>query len=324
VRQQLIAALRRLLRRGLPTGAPVTIGLVHVGIVDVGANTVRLLVASARGDEIVAIREARVQVGLGEEVERSGRIRREKLDEATRTAVAQVRRARQAGCAAVQVFVTSPGRQAENGAELLDRLAEMTGAPTVLLSPEDEGALAWRGAVQFAGPVADPVAVCDVGGGSAQITVGSVGSGPSWVRSIDIGSLRLTKRAFENDPPSARDVAAANEAIAGAFRDITPPLPRTALAVGGTARALRKVVGEELNEDTLRLAAQRCSEMSSQELANQYELEPARARTMAAGVLILLEVQRRLNVSLRVGRGGIREGAALSLLAELAAAVRSA
>jgi exopolyphosphatase/guanosine-5'-triphosphate,3'-diphosphate pyrophosphatase len=320
----ILAALRTFAHRVAPTDAFGRIRPVRVGIVDVGANTVRLLVAHTEADGVAASREDRVQVGLGEEIERSGRISERKLDEAARSAAAQVRRARRVGCSAVRVVVTSPGRQAENGQELLDRLVEATGAPTVVLSAEDEGELAWKGAVDAAPRVGDPVAVCDVGGGSAQIAVGRVDTGPSWVRSIDIGSLRIARRAFESDPPSRGDVAAANEAIASAFREVTPPMPRTAIAVGGTARALRRVVGEELTEETLTAAAELFATEPSKRLARCYGLERTRARTMTAGVLILLEVRRRLNVDLRVGRGGIREGAALTLLAELATAARSA
>lgn len=324
MRQLLSGALRGLYWSYAATDAFVRIRRVHVGIVDVGANTVRLLVASAEDGHIVSSRQARAQVGLGGEIESSGRISESKLDEAARVAVAQVRRARQLGSAAIQIVVTSPGRQAANGEELLNRLMQATGVPAVVLTPEQEGALGWSGAVSASDDVTDPVAVCDVGGGSAQITVGRAASGPSWVRSIDIGSLRLAKRAFEHDPPSARDLAAANETIASAFRDITPPLPRSGIAVGGTARALRKVVGEELSAAALRSAADQFANTSTKTLARQFGMDQTRARTMTAGVLILLEVQRRLDVSLRVGRGGIREGAALALLADVAAERRSA
>lgn len=295
-----------------------------MGIVDVGANTVRLLVASGGEGSLVALREERVQLGLGEEIERSGRISDEKLAEAAQTAKAHVRRARKLGCAAVDVLVTSPGRQAENGQELVSRLAAATGVPTRVLTAEEEGELAWRGAMAAAGELPETVAVCDVGGGSAQVAVGTEAGGPSWVRSIDIGSLRLARRAFPNDPPDPEDVARASSIVAAEFAEIDPPPPQAAIAVGGTARSLRKVVGDELTDETLLLAVRRLSKRSSRKTAKEYSVDEARARTMTAGALILLEIQRRLAVGLRVGRGGVREGAALALLAEAKAAARSA
>src|SRR3954471_13686994 len=111
---------------------------VRVGIIDVGANTVRLLVASGTDGLPAAAHEDRVQVGLGEEIERCGRIGPEKLDRAVAAVTVQSRRARKLGCSALHVLVTSPGRQAENAAELVYRLAAATDAPTRVLTREEE------------------------------------------------------------------------------------------------------------------------------------------------------------------------------------------
>jgi exopolyphosphatase / guanosine-5'-triphosphate,3'-diphosphate pyrophosphatase len=287
---------------------------VRVGIVDVGANTVRLLVAARDGQRLVSVREERVQLGLGEEIERTGKISEEKLEDTAATAAGRVRRARKLRCAAVEVLITSPGRQAANGRQLVERLAEATTAPVRVLTAQQEGELAWRGAVAAAQDVPATVAVCDVGGGSAQIAVGSLATGPAWMRSVDIGSLRLARRAFRNDPPTAADLERAQDAIAEAFADLTPPLPLAAIAVGGTARALRRITGDVLGPHELGDAVQQLGRSPSRHVSKTYRLDAQRVRTITAGALILAEIQRRLNVPLTVGRGGLREGAALMLL----------
>ena len=298
-----------------PTGGSARIAGVRVGIVDVGANTVRLLIAGHDGDSLVAVREERVQLGLGEEIERTGGISDDKLEETALTAAARVRKARKLRCAAIEVLVTSPGRQASNGDDLVARLAEATGVSTRVLTAQEEGALAWRGAIGAAREVPATVAVCDVGGGSSQIAVGSPTEGePAWVRSVDIGSLRLTRRAFREDPPTNGSLERAARAIAEAFEDLAPPLPLGALAVGGTARALRRVAGDVLGPDELAAALRELRRSTSRQVAKTYRLDRQRARTITAGALILSEIQRRLNVPLSVGRGGLREGAALQLL----------
>jgi exopolyphosphatase/guanosine-5'-triphosphate,3'-diphosphate pyrophosphatase len=302
------------------TDARARIAGVRVGIVDVGANTVRLLVAAQARDRLVAVREDRVQLGLGDEIERRGRISQEKIHEAADTAAAHVRRARKLRCAAIEVLVTSPGRQAENGGELVARLSESTGVLSRVLSAEEEGELAWHGAVAAAGELPDPVAVCDVGGGSAQIGVGTLSSGPAWVRSVDIGSLRLTRRAFRHDPPSSSDLEEAAHAIEAAFGELSPPFTLAALAVGGTARALRRIAGEELDGGALADAVELLRQTESRQIAKDYRIDRNRARTVTAGALILSEIQKRLGVPLEVGRGGIREGAASMLLDATAAA----
>jgi exopolyphosphatase/guanosine-5'-triphosphate,3'-diphosphate pyrophosphatase len=156
--------------------------------------------------------------------------------------------------------------------------------------------------------------VCDVGGGSAQIAVGSRDDGPAWVRSVDIGSLRLTKRAFRCDPPTEEDLGRAAQAIEEAFADLTPPLPLAAFAVGGTARALRRVAGATLGAEQLADAVAELRRFNARQLAKTYRLDRERARTITAGALIVAEIQRRLRAPLEIGRGGLREGAALMLL----------
>lgn len=312
--------LQRLRPRGLTTGASNRIAGVRIGIVDVGANTVRLLVATRDIDRVVAVREERVQLGLGEEIERTGSISEEKLEETALAAAMRVRRARKLRCAAVEVLVTSPGRQAANGRQLVERLADATNAPTRVLAAQEEGELAWRGAVASVHEVPATVAVCDVGGGSAQIAVGSLADGPAWVRSVDIGSLRLTRRAFRQDPPSPQDVERARQVIAASFEDLAPPPPLGAMAVGGTARAVRRVAGERLGRNEIDGAIQELLRRPSRQVAKTFKLDRQRARTITAGALILGEIQRRLNVPLEVGRGGLREGAALMLLDAMVAA----
>ena len=99
------------------------------------------------------------------------------------------------------------------------------------------------------------------------------------------------------------------------------PLARTAIATGGTARALRKVVGTTLDAESLSSATRKLAKRSSRSIEETYGVDQARAQTLTAGTLILGEVQKRLGVPLEIGRGGIREGAALIALDELAEAV---
>ena len=302
------------------TGHMVRIAAVRVGIVDVGANTLRLLVATREDGEVVPLREQRVQLGLGDEIEQNGAIGDEKLEEAAVIARAHVRRARKLGCDRIDVLVTSPGRQAENGTELVERLASATRVRTRVLEPEEEGELAWHGAVAALDDPPESIAVCDVGGGSTQLVVGTLTGGPAWARSIDLGSLRLTSRALSSSPVTTEELEAAHKEVEAAFVDLAPPLARGSVATGGTARALRKVVGPALDAETLAAGAQQLSKRSGRWIANSHGIDRARARTLLAGTLILTEVQRRLGTTLEVGRGGIREGAALLALEELAEA----
>jgi len=294
---------------------------VRVAVVDVGANTLRLLVAVPAGPAVLAVHQERAQLGLGEEVERYGYISAVKCAQAIDVARAQTRKARRLGCERIEILVTSPGRQTANSDEFADALVRGTGVPVRILSSEEEGALAWEGAVAALDDPPESVAVCDVGGGSAQIAVGTLAAGPAWVRSVDLGSLRLSARLLvdEGDPPSADAIARARAAAAEAVSGVVPPLAQLALAAGGTARALRRVV-DVLDGDGLAAAVEELSALKRAKISKRYGISPQRAATLLAGTILFAEVQKRVGLPLTLARGGVREGSAIALFRESAAA----
>lgn len=292
---------------------------VRVAVVDVGANTLRLLVAVPDGRSVAAVHQEKEQLGLGEEVERYGYISDLKCAEAVGVARAQTRRARRLGCERIEILVTSPGRQSANSDEFAEALARGTGVPVRILSAEEEGALAWDGAVGALDEPPETVAVCDVGGGSAQVVVGTTATGPAWVRSVDLGSLRLTTRLLTDDPPSAGAVAEARAAAAEAFEAVVPPVAQLALAAGGTARALRRVA-ERLDADGLEEAIETLAATKRSKISKRWDVPPQRAATLLAGTILFAEAQRRLGIPFELASGGVREGSVLALFRESAAA----
>lgn len=286
---------------------------VRVAVVDVGANTLRLLVAEAGNAGLTRIREERRRTSLGEDVERFGRLTGEKIERSADAARKEVRRARKLGVARIEIVVTSPWRNADNGRELVTALERATGLTVRPLGETEEAELGFLGALSRTRVEQEPVAVCDVGGGSAQIAIGSRES-PSWLRSIELGSLRLTDRCLRSDPPTRVELDAARSEVATALAPLTPPLPATALATGGTARALRRLGLARLDQQSLERAVRRLAERRTVERAAEAKVDLERARTLPAGALILAGIQELLRVPLGVADGGVREGVCLGLL----------
>lgn len=292
-------------------------GRMRVGVIDVGSNTVRVLVARG-GRWIFSERE---MLRLGADVERFGRIPDEKI---ARTA-AVVRRfaaaAREAGAERLEIVITSPGRQAANGHELQEVSTLAGGCPARILSAAEEGRLAFVGAVRLAlPPPRRAVAVVDVGGGSAQIVAGSRRDGPRWTHSIDIGSQRLTNRLLADEPPGHVAIETARAEVARYLRGAIPPPVRTALAVGGSARALKRIGGPRLGRRELDALLPLLAATPAGELARRYDIDPDRTRTLAAGAVILSALQTLLETPLTVARGGLRDGVLAELEARRAAA----
>lgn len=300
-----------------PTDGLAKIGAMRVAVIDIGSNTARLLVATAGQSGPVALREERAFLALGAEILRHGAIGEMKLADTADVARRFARIARKLAAERIEVVITAPGRQGTNPDELVDVLARATRAPVRVLTADEEGVLAYRGAVLRADLVAETVAVSDVGGGSTEITVGSPPNDPSWSRSFNLGSLRLTAAHLHSDPPSRRELANARAEAERCLEEMIPPRPQCALAVGGSARGLARLVGRQLDEDALAAALRIASERRATKLASAFGFEVERARVLPAGAIILAELVRRLGVPFSLARGGLREGMAVELLAEI-------
>lgn len=295
--------------------------MTKVGVIDVGSNTVRLLVASVSGRSVAGLAERKAWLRLGADIALAGSISRSRLSAAEAVVGDFTVEARRYGCQGLHVLVTSPGRQARNSDELVGRLSAASGSVVRVLAAEEEADLAFIGATSSVPSRGEVTAVVDVGGGSTQLAAGLPELGPDWEWSFDVGSLRLASQAFDSDPPGKKGLRKACMLLLEQIEPCAMPATERALAVGGSARALRRLVGSpKLSAGQLCSATQLLRKCPSRELAETHGFAPERARTLAAGAVILAEIQKRLGVPLLVARGGVREGAALLLAAEQAAA----
>jgi exopolyphosphatase/guanosine-5'-triphosphate,3'-diphosphate pyrophosphatase len=283
-----------------------------MGALDVGSNTIRLLVARVEQGTIVTLDKEKVRLSLGEEIERHGAVSSLHIAAAAKAVRRFAKVARSHSVESLDVFLTAPGRQSSNAGELIAALSRAAGAPVRVLSTDEEGRLAYGGAVATATiELPGRIAVCDVGGASTEVAIGSPHDEPDWVESVDLGSVRLTTRVTS--------LAEAQAEAAGAFEHLEPPEVDAALAVGGSARAARRLVGSHLGPVELAEALRLVEKESERAIARRFGVDRARAAILPAGIVLLAEVQQRLGVPLYVCNGGIREGAILE-----SAAVRAA
>lgn len=287
---------------------------VKVAVIDVGSNSARLLVASVKGSgEIKELRRERAYLRLGDDAHRLGRIGDAKLEETALVTRRFARIARKREVERLATIVTAPGRQASNPEELLDVIASATDAPVELLSAEEEGRLAWEGAVAGLEETVGAVAVVDLGGGSCEVAVGTPRDGVDWVRSRDAGALRVTRSFLVSEQPTVGETWAAREEIRALLGDLDPPHAEHAYAVGGTARALGRILGKRYDADDLDHLVLRLVVDGVERTIAGTSITPERAQTLLGGTLVLAELADRIGRPLRVGRGGLREGAVLAL-----------
>jgi exopolyphosphatase/guanosine-5'-triphosphate,3'-diphosphate pyrophosphatase len=286
--------------------------VMRVGVLDVGSNTIRLLVASVDNGVIIPIEKERFRLPLGDEIERTGRVSATSIAAASKAVRKLCGLARRNTLESLDIFLTAPGRQSANGDELVASLGRAARNPIRVLTTEEEGRLAYAGAVATADiDLPERIAVCDIGGASTEIAVGSPGRTPGWIVSVDLGSVRLSTRAD--------GLEAARREAAEAFAAIEPPSVELALAVGGSARAARRLVGSWLGGPELTEALRLVDANAPRELSRRFGFDRSRAPIVPAGVAILDRVHELLGVPMHVCSGGIREGAVLATVAARAA-----
>ena len=285
---------------------------MRVAVIDIGSNTARLLVADV-SETIEPVRAERAYLGLAADILRHGAVSPGKLEDAATVAGRYARLAARLEADAVAAVVTAPGRQGRASTELVAALGKAVGSPVRVLTAAEEGRFAFVGATERLEPDGGIVAVCDVGGGSTELVVGTVLLGPAWVRSADIGSLRLTRVCLNADRAGTKAVDRARQIVTRELEEFDAPQADVALAVGGSARAAAKIAGRRLGREELEDVITMASRTPPAKLARAFGFDAARAETVLAGAIILSAVAERLDAPLRLGQGGLREGIALTL-----------
>jgi exopolyphosphatase/guanosine-5'-triphosphate,3'-diphosphate pyrophosphatase len=276
--------------------------------IDIGSNTTRLLVAEPNDGRLQEVMQQRAFTRLGAR----GEIPAAKIEAVAQAVTTQVRLARECGAERLTAVATAAVRQAPNRDELVAAVQRAAGVPVRVLTGDEEARLAFAGATKTLGhaPLGE-VAVVDVGGGSTELVVGTLADGVSWSASFRVGSGFLADAYLRSDPPAADELQALRQHVAGVFEGLQAPRAEVAYAVGGSATSLRRLVGAELDRQTLERGLQLLATLPAAEVARRFELHAERVKVLPAGMLLLEEASLVLGVPLRIGRGGLREGVLL-------------
>ena len=283
----------------------------RLAAIDVGTNSVRLLVAEPSGvDGGFTIVERLMRITrLGQGVGASGRL----ADDAVSRTLDVLREYRSVMDASdvpagmVRITATSAARDASNRDDFFGPAEAIVGAPVELLSGEEEGRLSYLGATADLDPALGPFLVVDIGGGSTEFSVedGSM--------SVDVGCVRLTELYLEHDPPRPEELHACISVTAEWVKDVVRELPvvaeaKTFVGLAGTvttAAAVEQglaaydrdaihgfVLTREAAEDVFRTLA---TEARADRIHNP-GLEEARADVIVGGLCVLVAIFRELGL----------------------------
>ena len=283
--------------------------------IDIGSNTTRVLVAEPVDGQLKKVMEQRAYTRINKAIGEGGEILPEKIDEVAEVVATQVRLARELGAETIRAVATAAVREAANGEKAAKAIGAAAGVEVDVLSEEEEGHLSFIGATKTLGhPVDGKVGVVDVGGGSTEVILGTVPSGAQEVRSWKVGSGVLADELIASDPPSAAEIRKVRDRIDDLFADVEIDHPAQAVAVGGSATSLRRLVGAVLEYETLERGIRVLCGDPAAEVARRFELDPERVRILATGVLLLEKLSELVGQPLQIGKGGLREGVILEML----------
>ena len=305
--------------------------VVRVAVVDLGTNTCRLFLARVAGDNVTGDARLTTVVRLGQGVDRSGRLHPEAVARTRACLAGYAPRVETYGPARRLLVGTSVLRDAVDGRGFLDDVLRDFALPSRVLGGEEEGGLAFRGGTrELAGRVSGPLVLTDIGGGSTELAVGAAGEEPGFVRSLDVGVVRLTERFLHHDPPETEELARLTAFVAGAIVEAVPATVRGAacgaVGVAGTYATLvahklglreyrsELVHGHVLNVTDIRAAIAEFTALTNAERGRLPGIQKGREDVILAGAVIAREACRAFGLDeVRCSEADLLEGAALAL-----------
>ncbi|HEX6508545.1 MAG TPA: hypothetical protein VF221_13030 [Chloroflexota bacterium] len=282
---------------------------------DIGSNTIRLLVARPSGDTLRKLDDVSEFVRLGKGVDASGKLQPDRVDAALEAIRRLAERGRSSGAGTPIAIATSAVRDAANGQEFVDRVRKETGIDVRVLSGDEEARLTFLGAT-LGRSLDGGAVVVDLGGGSAEI-IAADSNGISWARSLQFGSGRLTEQFIHHDPPQMTELNAVATYVKQMLSGLPPATAHVSIFTGGTATTVPRLLRTEGETVTITPAeiarvVELLASQSAQDVARHYGVQLQRAEVLPAGVKAIQTIEEFYRTrEIVITSGGIREGAIL-------------
>ncbi len=307
---------------------------MRIAAIDVGTNSVRLLVAETTGDGMTVLDEEKAAVRLGQGLSVTGSLSAEAQDRTIEAVARMLGIAEGRRADTIRLVATHAVRAADNGSAFAERVRRELGVPLEVVSAEQEARLAFLAAAAHV-ELSGRTAIVDVGGGSVEVVRATDGQIES-VHSLPLGAVALTERLPPGeDPPTRRARRKLRDHIRATLRKEfggRPDPVGVIVGSGGTVTSLGAIVAAQLGED---YASTQGRQVSGSDVEHTYArlrelgvdairrvpgLPPYRADIIVAGALLLREVMRLFGANrMIVSEKGLREGLILDTLSRTGA-----
>ncbi|MBI1804642.1 MAG: Ppx/GppA family phosphatase [Ignavibacteriae bacterium] len=303
---------------------------MRVAAIDIGTNSVLLLVADVDDKGLVTVHHEQHLPRLGRHVDRRGEIHPSAFDRIAWIVNEYKNLAKQLRAEKIIVVATSAVRDAENQKEFLSYLKTATDIAVEVLSGQEEAFYTYHGVVSGLEGISQQTAVLDIGGGSTEITYPTPRrhNGDPILRrySFQIGAVRITERFFKDNPPMPTQVESARQFIVEELSQVQNPgfNSYTLIGVAGTITTLacfdqqltefevEKVSGYRIDRSRVETWFAKLASMTSSDIRALSEAAAGREDILTGGTLILRETMSLLGFrELRVSERGLRYGLVL-------------
>ncbi len=275
---------------------------MRLGVIDVGSNTVHLLVVDAHpGAQPLPASKHKIDLRLSEHVTDGGLIGDEGRDRLAHFVQECLDVAEDQGVENLSGFVTSAIREAPNGDEVLAAVVARTGVSLDVLSGEDEARLTFLAARRWFGWSAGTLLVADIGGGSLELAQG-MDEDPDVALSLPLGAGRVTRDLLAGDPPGKEAVRQARRQVRASIAAALRPLakagtPDHAVGTSKTMRSLARICGAAASSEgmyaartieraTLAARLPEIAAMTAGERAGLPGVSGSRSRQLLAGAIV--------------------------------------
>jgi exopolyphosphatase / guanosine-5'-triphosphate,3'-diphosphate pyrophosphatase len=314
---------------------------VRRAVIDVGTNSVKLLVADVAGHEVHPVWEESHQTRLGRGFYETRRLQTEAIDASAKAVGEFSETARKYQATAVRVIATSAAREAVNSSELSGAIEKASGLKMEIISGEQEADWVFQGVTSDPGLAREPLLLLDVGGGSTEFIVGQ-GEQKWFAKSFPLGTVRLLEGNPPSDPPKAEELTRSRKWIRNFLeREVAPILDLKQLGAtgyhefkmgsrlklvgtGGTTSILGRMEAELETYERAKIEATRLSfervrwhvehlwSLPLEERKRVVGLPPNRADVILMGVAIYEAIMDKFGFSgLRISTRGLRFAAVM-------------
>ena len=215
--------------------------LKRVASIDIGTNTILLLIAKVEEGKVNPLFEIETVARLGEGVQKNGILLKEAMDRGLQTLAQYLKWCQELEVQKVFTAGTSALREAKNSEDFLNLVKEKLDLPIEVISGEEEAQLSFLAVAKDLGEVKEPILVVDVGGGSTEFILGKGNQISQWI-SLPLGSVRFTEEFLRSDPVQEEEWEKMERKIQGCLVNIPHSQePISMVAVGGTATTLASV-----------------------------------------------------------------------------------